>query len=275
MTRSLYAILLLTLMTPASAQDDDWQSWPLGEKLSIAVDALFPNLDTVVRVDASDGTIGTTIDFEQNLGMSDTETLPGINIRWRIARKHTLNLQHFVLDRSGSAITGTQIRFGDIVFDVDLPVSSFMDVDVTSLTYTYSLLFDEKKEMGLSAGLSVQDYKFGITGVGGIGVLEADSGLTAPLPTFGLFGNYAFTDKWIGNAGIGYFGVEVAFSGEEQLSGEILEAHIGIYHKTFEHFRFGLVYAGYTINMGYESAERLSSVDYSYHGPMLSVAAVF
>jgi hypothetical protein len=175
------AIAVLALSAPAVAQsEDDWQSWPLADRFTISLDAFSPYLDTRVRIDASDESPGTTIDFEQNLGLSDTETLPGLGLSWRFAKKHQLSLDYFKLDRSGSSITGTIIRIGDEVFDVDLPISFFFDMEITSFNYSYSLLLDERKELALSVGLSIQDLQFGFIGNAGLGLIEIDS------PTNGL-----------------------------------------------------------------------------------------
>lgn len=74
--RTLIAISLFFLANLAQAQTNEaWKSWPMGDRFAINVEAFFPNIDTVVRLDASDGSSGTTIDFEQSLGMSDTKTL--------------------------------------------------------------------------------------------------------------------------------------------------------------------------------------------------------
>ncbi len=190
---------ILMLSNSAIAQtENDWQSRPLANHFTIDVSAMFPKLDTRVSVDASDTSLGTTIDFEQNLGMSDTETLPVIGFSWRYAKKHQVNLAAFKLDRSGSAITPTNISIGDKTFPVELPIASFLDMSVINLTYSYSLVFDEKKELTFGAGLSIQDISFGLLGGVGLGLIEYASGLTAPLPTFNLRGRYAFTDKWIG-----------------------------------------------------------------------------
>ena len=112
-------------------------------------------------MDASDESPGTMIDFEQNLGMSDTESLPGLRLSWRFAKKHQLRLDTFNLDRSGSAITVMDISFGDETFTANLPISSFFDMKVSSFTYGYSFIFDERKELAFSIGLSVQDLSFG------------------------------------------------------------------------------------------------------------------
>ena len=275
-TLLILIVVCLSLPMSAIAQDsNDWQSWPLADRFSVAVGAFFPNLDTKVHVDASDGTPGTTVDFEQNLGMPDTETLPGLSASWRFARKHELVLDLFNLDRSGSAITTTDISIGDEVFTVNLPISSFFDMKVTSLGYSYSLIFDEKKELAISAGLSVQDIKFGFIGDAGAGIIAADSGLTAPVPSFGINGGYAFTDKWIGRAGFGIFSFELSLSDEDQLSGEVLNGSASIQHNTFEHVHFGLSYNYFDVRVNWKESSLVKSVGYVYHGPMLTVTAAF
>ena len=247
----------------------------MGDRFAITLGAFFPSLDTKVRVDASDGTPGTIIDFEQNLGMSDTETLPSLTVDWRFAKRHRLSLGYFSLARSGSAVTVTEIRFGDTVFTVDLPISSFFDVDVTHASYSYSLLFDEKKELAIQAGLSVQDFKFGILGTGGQGIIEADSGITAPLPAIGITGGYAFTDKLYLRGGVGVFSFEFTVSDEDELRGEITTAMLGLYHKTFEHMQLGLAYYFFDVNADFGNAAGFNSIKYSYNGPALSVSASF
>jgi len=270
----LFAILILSSVVKAE-ENVDWESWPLADHFTIGVDAFFPNLDTRVRVDASDGTTGTTIDFEQNLGMSETETLPGFRASWRFAKKHQLILNSFKLDRSGSAISSTDIRIGDEVFNVDLPISSYFDMSVTSLGYSYSIVFDERKELALSAGLSVQDIKFGLMGNSTIGIIEEEAGITAPVPSFGLNGGYAFTDKWIGTLGVGVFSFDLSVSDEDQLSGEVLNGFASIQHNTFEHVHFGLSYNYYRIQVDWAENSKVKTVGYEYHGPMITVTAAF
>jgi hypothetical protein len=272
----IVAIAFLSLSSNAIAQNEnDWQSWPLADRFTITLVAFFPNLDTKVRLDASDQSPGTTIDFEQNLGMSDTETLPGLGLGWRFAKKHKLELETFKLDRSGSTITTSEIRFGDEVFTIDLPVSSFFDMDITSFSYSYSLIFDERKEIAFGVGLSVQDLSFGLIGNISPGLIEVNSGITAPLPTFNLNGSYAFTDKWIGKIGFGFLSFDLALTGEDQLSGEIFNGNALIQHNTFENVHFGLSYSYFDVRVDWLQNRLLTSVGYIYQGPALFVTAAF
>jgi hypothetical protein len=275
-TISIFLVLLLSLSATAVAQDkDDWQSWPLADRFTISVEAFFTSLDTKVRIDASDGALGTTIDFEQNLGMSDAETLPGFAASWRFAKKHELVLDVFNLDRSGSAIATTNITIGDETFSANLPISSFLDMKVTSLGYSYSLVLDERKELGISVGLSLQDIQLGLLGNGALGNINVESGITAPVPSFGLNGGYAFTDKWVGKAGFGLFSFDLELSNENQLAGEILNGFASIEHLTFEHVHFGLSYNYFDIRVDWTENARDVRMGYVYQGPMLTVRAAF
>ncbi len=267
--------ILLPFNSAIAQTENDWQSGPLASHFTINVSAMFPNLDTRVRVDASDTSLGTTIDFEQNLGMSDTETLPVIGFSWRYAKKHQLSLAAFKLDRSGSAITPTNISIGDETFPVDLPIASFLDMSVINLKYSYLLIFDEKKELSFGAGLSIQDISFGLLGDGPLGIIEFASGITAPLPTFDLLGRYAFTDRWIGQLGFGVFSFDLAISDESQLSGDVRNAFASIQHNTFEHVYFGLGYNYIEVDVDWSKNGLATSVGYEYRGPMLTVITAF
>ena len=269
-------IAVFCLSSSAMAQDEnEWRSWPLADHFTITLDGFFPNLDTRVRVDASDASPGTTIDFEQNLGMSDTETLPAIGFSWRFAKKHQLHLKVFELNRSGSAITPTDISFGDETFTINLPISSFLDMSVISLSYGYSLVFDQNKELAVGVGLSVQDISFGLIGDAGQGIIEAVSGITVPIPTFDIKGRYAFTDKWIGKLGIGVLSLDLAISNEEELSGEVFYGSVSIQHNTFEHVYFELGYSIFDVRFNWKENGLINSIGYEYKGPVLSVTAAF
>jgi len=247
----------------------------MGDRFAINVEAFFPDIDTVVRLDASDGSSGTTIDFEQSLGMSDTKTLLALGFAWRFAEKHRVSLDYFDLSRSGSSITTSEIRFGDEVFQVKLPISSYFDANIFSVLYSYSIIFDEKKDLALSADLSVQDIGFGLIGNGVMGIVEVGGGLTAPLPSFGLTGGYAFTEKWVGKLGLGIFAFSLALSDEDELSGDLLNGFAAIQHNTFKNVHFGLRCSYFDFDIEFETLRRISSIEYSYHGPQITFSYVF
>lgn len=259
-----------------SQDNDEWRNWPLGDKFVVSVGAFVANLDTRARVDATNGLIGTQIDLEKNFGMSDLEPLPTIQAKWRFARRHQLSLGYFQLRRSGSEITETTIRVGDITFVADLPVSSFFDVDTLNLSYQYSLLFDPKKELAIGFGLSLQDMRLGIEGNPSGTLISDTSSVTAPLPTFSLTGAYAFTDKWAMRAAVGVFAVALDFEyDDEGLEGNITDAGLYLTHQTFENVRFGLGYSMFDLDVSWAKKGKFTNISYNYHGPHIAIAATF
>jgi len=273
-------IFLLGLAHEASAQsDEDWTQWPLVDRFSIGAGAYFPKLDTKASVSVLNGIIGTQIDFEQTLGMSENESVPVLYAAWRFAKKHRLNFQYFKLNRSGSEATGTTIRVGDKVFNADLPLSSYFDIEAYALSYSYSLLFDQKKELAIGLGLSMQDIGFGLRGTAltdiGEEFIHNESSFTAPLPTLAIDGGYAFTDKWSFRAGLGYFAVELELSDEKDLSGLVVDFYASIFHQTFEHVRFGLGWSYFRVDVDYTKNRRAVSLEYDYSGPVILMAVDF
>ena len=280
MRRRLLIIPLAVLLFgvgPVYAQGEpEWRSWPMGERFGVNVGVFFANLDTKVRLDGTGGALGTVIDFEQNLGLDDTKTRIMAIGYWRFFKKHRLDFSYFNLDRSGDSSSTVNIRFGDNIFQADLPLHVFLDIEVFNLGYSYSILFDEKKELAVGLALSFQDIATGLEGTGllaGLNVSESSSVL-APLPTFtGRFA-YAITPKWIVDTNIGYFTIEVD-SGGDELSGDVIAANAGIKWQLLKHFHLGLLYQWFRVDVETKDEAKQLTVEYKYKGPVLYLGTSF
>ena len=279
--RRHWLIIPLTLglisVGPAYAQGDpEWRSWPLGERVGVNVGAFYANLETTVRLDGTGGLLGTSISFEQDLGLDDTKTRPMMEAHWRFFKKHTLGISYFDLDRSGDSSTTINIRIGDQTFQANLPLQAFLDIEVFNLGYSYSILFDEKKELAIGFALSFQDIAVGMQGtVAGV-PLEVSEGesFLAPLPTFTGRFSYAFTPKWILRVAVGYFTIEGDF-GETRLDGSIIAGNTSIDWRAFKHFNVGLGYNWFDVDVKTEKEVRLLDIKYQYKDPTLFVGTKF
>jgi hypothetical protein len=267
---------MLGLSTPVNADDDpadDWEEDPTGHRFAVALGGFFPQLDTVVRVDAADGSIGTTIDFENTLGMDKSKTLPIVRGFYRFNEKHRINFGYFNLDRSGLGVSDAQVRFGDVTFPANLPLNSFFDIEVFDLTYGYTLVHNERWDMDLSAGLSIQKIGIGIEGAF-MGVLREEVKVTVPLPTFGVSGMYAITDKLLLAARLGVFAIEVDLD-SSNIKGSVIDAQVSLFHKTFKHVGFGLGANYFRVSVEYEDDDLYVDAKYEYRGPTIFVISYF
>jgi hypothetical protein len=286
---SFILLLLMLSALPAVAKDKpEWRSWPNGERFTVGIGLYRPNLDTVVSVGTLSGPdTGTRVSFENNLGLEDTKSVPMIALDWRLSKRNMLRLRYFELDRSGADSSSVDIKWGDEEFEANLPVESFFDVRAIEIAYAFSVLADSRKSLAFGIGLSIQELSFGLRGTSELGdpppvvlpdplpELTEKIEFTAPLPTFDIKFTYAFTDKWLLEAGAGWLQLGLDLGDGEELDGHILNGTAALRYKAFENVGFRLAYLAFDIDVDYQKRNLLALVDYTYHGPVLGVEAFF
>jgi hypothetical protein len=272
------ALTLLVLSMPASAQDD-WKSWALGKPLQISGALFAPSLDTKLVVTDADNNIGTGISFEDNLGLDDSKSTLLVGVDWRFFKRHKISYSYFDLARDATTESSVAIAIGDEVFDVSLPIQSFFDITANELAYSYSLLFDDKKDLSVGLGLSVQDLALGIRGTASSPnpgeLINSRLASTAPLPTLNVGFNYAFTEQWLFVSKLGWLAVEADLGADEKLEGQIINANLGVEWRAFRHAGFFLKYQIFDVNVDITEENELFAVDYDYSGPVLGVNVTF
>ena len=227
----------------------------------------------------ADGNVGTGISFEKNLGLDDSQETILLNADWRFFKRHTLSYRYFDLQRSATTTSSVSIVIGDNVFDISLPIQSYFDITAHEIAYSYSLVFDEKMELFVGLGISVQELALGIQGTESTPIpgddLSSTLDSTAPLPTLNIGFDYAFSDKWLFQSRLGWLAVELDLGTDEELSGEIINATAGILWKAFENVGFYAQYQLFDVNVDYVDADVRFAIDYDYNGPVLGVSVNF
>lgn len=281
----------------AFAADDNWREWLGGERLRVGVGAFFSSVETEISASEVNQTLNAAISFEDDLGLDSHENTFTAFLDWRFAKRHSVVFNYFELDRNGdsSSTVAVKLDFGDFTFvrDVNLPVESFFNIEVYDVSYRYSPIFDERKELFLGIGLSVQDLNLGISGF--VPVDPDDLALpgfdctqgsgctfeveqvetTAPLPTLEIGGTYTLSDNWQLTANAGYFAVSLELDPNEDFSGRILAAGFGIRWKPFRNFGVFGEYNYFDVDVDYEKRDLIGVLDYRYKGPVIGVEAFF
>ena len=273
------SLILVIISSPIAAQGADWEDWPTADRWTISAGYFTPDLDTTIIVTDANGNVGTGISFEKNLGLDDSESTVLLNIDWRFFKRHALSYRYFDLQRSATTTSSVLIRIGDEVFDVNLPIQSFFDITAHEVSYSYSLMIDQKKELFVGLGISLQDLALGIQGTESSPVpgeiINSTLDSTAPLPTFNVGFVYAFSDKWLFQSRLGWLAVELDFGAGEDLSGEIINATAGIQWKAFKNVGFFANYQLFDVDVDYIDTDVRFAIDYDYRGPVLGVSVNF
>jgi hypothetical protein len=138
--------LLLLLAIPVSGQD-------LFPRFSITGGASAANFETNVRIDPEEtGGTGTVVGFERDLGLEEERTVQRFGVQWRPFSRHELAATYFSAPRSGFEQIDREITFGDETYPVQALVTSELDLDYRSISYTYWFRRSDRDGLGLTLG---------------------------------------------------------------------------------------------------------------------------
>ena len=253
----------------ANSQPKPW----FQETIDIKLGANFAFHNTNFEVTEPSGRT-VTVDFEDDLNVDEFSVEPNVEFRWRFTKnkKHRLMVSYFGIFRDGTTNTDFDLDLGGgVVIPVSTSTSTEFSFNVVDVSYGYSLLLDEKKELGLFAGLDfiVVDLRFkaAIAGVDTRGRV-ADN-FKFPFPTVGAYFDYAFTERLALQTKFQAFGLSVG-----DVSGAIFRGNLRLQHNTFDHVGFyaGFELLGMTASVDVDSLSDLKNFTY---GPSVGLAVRF
>jgi hypothetical protein len=208
------ALALGLSATPARAED-------LGNHLydrfqgSVAGSLLW--LGSSVRIDAKDGSIGTDLDVEDDLGFSNTKIQPRFEFRWRPGRRHELGIGYQFARRSASKTLEGTIDVGDTSFLAGAQIHSVFDTDNLFLTYRFAIMAHERTQLGVGLGLGAFFFKTEVDALAGVSAAGRTDSVTysnstsfvGPTAALGLYGRFRAGDRWYINPDVRYLRVKI------------------------------------------------------------------
>jgi hypothetical protein len=271
--------LSILLPTQASAQGKKKDRFFGGARFEINLGAFASRVDTTIRLDSTE-IPGTSFSFESDLGLEDNKTVPTGGFVWRMGRRSSLTLNYFALNRSGSNQSRISITIPDpedesqtITIGADVTVDSLMETNVSFLAYRFSFINNPKAEFGLRIGFHVTAIKVGLALPDDPDISPTEEDVTAPLPTFGLYGGYRLLEKLYFTGDLGYFQIEIG-----DFDGKITSANFGLLWQPLKLVGFGLNYQLFEVDVE-ATTEEFGGIggkfEYRYDGPVLYVALRF
>jgi hypothetical protein len=183
-----------------SAGSNSNQLVSLYNKWEISPTAAAVILGADIRVDKSDGSAGTTINAQDDLGLAKTKLQPRIDARFRMGRKNELEGGFQLSQRSGEKTAQRDFNFADTTFHVGTSLNSKLDTNLLFLNYRHAFLAKERTQAGIGIGLGALFFSTAIdaaANAGGGGVsYSASKSVTAPVGSIGLYGRYLIGSRW-------------------------------------------------------------------------------
>jgi len=211
--------------------------------------------------------VGANIDFENALGMATDKSVPMGFARWRIGQKWRIEAEYFQLNRTWTKVIDRDIQWGDTVYPVNASVSSKFDFSDMRISAGYSFFRRPDKEVGVGFGFHVAQYDVSLSSPGRN--TEATA-VTAPLPVFSVYSQFALTQRWALAARMDRFVLHY-----QDFNGSLTGLGLDIMYQPFRNVGFGLGTRALALDASASKDGRTASFRQNFQGPTLFVNVSF
>ena len=256
------AIALMAIMPAAYAAEPAETQWE-NDRFNINLGGFLMSRKTELRIDSKTSGRGTTINFEDDLGLDKDRNVVRADMYFRFNERHRIDAAYYDLSRDSTRVINEEIIFKDTVYPINATINSEFNFKIYKAAYTYTLVHNSKSELGLSAGLFVQDYNISLFDLGTSGAKE-EANVTAPLPVAGLRGAWHLTDKWWLRGSVELFALDY-----DAYSGRLTDIIVSIEHNTFDNVGFGIGYNNTSFKITSDQDNFLGEVKLSYGGVLV------
>jgi hypothetical protein len=254
------------------------QASPITDRFALRVSYFAPSIDTFLRLDRSTGQPGTDLHVENDLGLDDKANMARMEMIFRLREKNRLRVDYFKLTRYGDKVLDQTIRFGDQVFlgctagtpgCVPDRAQTKLDYRSLTLTYTRSLLYFDRFELGVGLGVSLLEAH-AEGKVVARNVREKEDGV-APYPTLALDTTWRISKRWSLNAR-----GQTLTANLSDFTGSLSDYHGDIQYRWARNFAFGLGYQAIRLRGESTSTKNMpGKLDQKIKGPELFIRASF
>ncbi len=242
----LIVVLVVSIAVPAAAQG---LYEPLFDRFNFKLEGSFVNLKTAIRLDSETLGKGTTLHFEDDFGLGDSEVVPSLSFEWQVGRRHRLAARWQDIDRSSTAQVLTEIQWGDETIPIDANIGIAFDITTYAVDYTYYPWIKERWAGGFGLGFRILD----ITAVLRVDEIELDQDVnaSAPLPYVNFEYRRKLSEKWRLKAGLGWLAITIG-----DISGSQYIGRLAFEYQTRKRWGFGAAVNLSTIDVDWEGLER-------------------
>ncbi len=218
--------------SPFSISLADVPGQPFDNKFSISAGAFVTDHDTNIRLDTDAG-LGTVVNLEDDLGLDATTNIFRADAAWRFGDRHKLLLGIFDLSQTGSRTLERDLIIGEETYSIGESVLTDWKMQLIEFGYSYRIRGDERTQWWLDVALFIQDTAIVVQETAFGGDVSSED-VVLPLPKFGIGVDHAFSNRWIGHAGVDLFKLEVG-----DVGGSLVDLRATLDYRFTENFSIG------------------------------------
>jgi hypothetical protein len=241
------------------------------ERGSLYLGVFVTDRATDTRLDSDSG-VGTDINFEEDLGFERSMSVARLGGTFYMQPRQSIDFGVFDLSRDASRVIDENIEFGDQTYTINSLITSTFDLTITKIDYTFAPLSRPGGYLGFNAGFYIASTEVSMAVAGpNFNTTHESEDLTAPLPVFGLRGEFKATDRITVGGAAQFFKIEI-----DDTSGSLRDIYIGADYSLGESYAVGLAYN--EVSMAISSDEDggfRGELDWGYDGWLVYFKAGF
>ncbi|HUL94210.1 MAG TPA: hypothetical protein VLV56_17870 [Burkholderiales bacterium] len=214
---------------------------------------------TEARLSPQPGGAGVDVNFEDMLGLDKIRLIAEASMYWRFAERWRVDLGYWNLNRHGTRTLDTDVEWGGNTYPLGTTVDSKYRISDLRAAVGYSFFRRSDKELGVGFGL----HRAGIeTSLDAAGIGAANQNVTAPLPFFMLYGNFALTDTWALSLRSDWLSLSY-----DKYSGGIRATAVDFVYQPFAHWAFGFGVHSLTVKLDVNNPSSKLETRLVFQGP--------
>lgn len=234
------------------------------ERFNLRVGAITAaQFDTEASLGVRNTNVGTSIDFEDDLGLANSTESLRIDAFWRFDRRNRIDVGYFDLTRSGSRTTTREIEWGETTFPITSTVSSYLDTQIIPVRYTHSFVAEDDLDFGLGVGVYYMELAAGLR-ANSLGIGQSfDS--PVPLPVVAMHASWEFLPYLQAFGTVQAFYVDLQAIGEiDELRGRIVDATLGLEYELCDNASLGAAVNYFDMDVDTTTTRLALDVSYEY-----------
>lgn len=237
--------LLLFWAMPVAGQSIEE---PLFDRFNFKLEGSAVGMTTAINLGSTTLGKGTTLNFEDDLGLDDRKWIPTLSFEWQISRKQRLAARWQDIPRGSNTQVLEEIEWGDEIIPIESQVSLDFQVEQIFIDYTYYPWVKEQWAAGFGLGFRWMDLLAALD-VDGL-ELEDQIDVAAPLPYIYFEYRRIVSDRWVFKGGFGWFYLDLGDISGGQWIGRLAAEYI-----TDRRWGFGIALNGSAINVDWAGIE--------------------
>jgi hypothetical protein len=246
----------------------------LTHRFAVDLGVFFPDRKLRMSAQGSTGANpGTLVDFNQELGLSESDQTFSLDFGWRFGERWSLLGQYFDSSGGSSWQLEEDIEWEDAIFEQGSGISVGSDFTLTRFFFGRRFGDSVRTEYGIGGGfhwLRIGAHLQGTAIVNGEVIadhVQAES-VEGPLPNVGVFYKYSFTPNLAFRGRLDWLDADVG-----RYDGRMTNMSFGLNYRFAEYFGVGVSYNHFELDVKIDHSDWRGRVDLIYEGAFVYVSA--